>query len=319
MNVREGQVKQFLGPMVLSIILYLSNIFSVFCLVPLLSYYKKGREKQYVLGSTLLILVMMINHGIPIIQGKIQLLGLVTLFDGTLVLAVIGVAIVNLWPFHPMRKLYRIIIVTLFAACFIVPFLENPVVQSSSLEELNKVIKVLRDTGSGMGFAGLSSESFSQILYDSLVGTMVSFYMALVGGSMWFAKNFRLRYETLDSQPESVKTFKVSDVWVWFFILPLLGILAIIALGVLSVPVPGWSLHIITNLSMMAMLVYGWQGIGIIVFWLDRVQAGPLLRLFLRTLLIALFFLPGLNLLLLIFPLLGVSETWINYRDPKRS
>jgi hypothetical protein len=113
--------------------------------------------------------------------------------------------------------------------------------------------------------------------------------------------------------------FRPPEALIW----PLLAGLALVLpelvrpLGPLPLgplPLAGW------NLLLVMLFVYGLAGLGIVRFLLDRLGAPRGLRLAVWLVLVVMSFAPGVNAaLIVVISGLGVSETWINYRNRERS
>ncbi|WP_455382653.1 DUF2232 domain-containing protein [Salinispira pacifica] len=82
----------------------------------------------------------------------------------------------------------------------------------------------------------------------------------------------------------------------------------------------GPAAYAVWNLALVVAFLYAMQGVGIVqhLFRVRRVSRGVRYVALLSG--IALLFVPVANVLIIAgFPLLGVSETWINYRKPNRN
>ena len=114
--------------------------------------------------------------------------------------------------------------------------------------------------------------------------------------------------------PVRLSGFNMPDRFIWVFLLAWAGIIADIFFGL------GVFGYVVWNFGLIATFLFGLQGAGILKFFLERSNLGRGLQSFIMVLLVVLFFIPGLNALLLFgIPIFGVSEVWIKYRKPKRS
>ncbi len=78
--------------------------------------------------------------------------------------------------------------------------------------------------------------------------------------------------------------------------------------------------YVVWNLALVVGFLYGLQGIGIVQYLMRKRSVSRGLRYVLIIAVVALLFVPVANLVVLIgFPLFGVSETWIHYRRIERS
>jgi len=108
--------------------------------------------------------------------------------------------------------------------------------------------------------------------------------------------------------------FKPPEGLIW----PLIAGLALVLLDLVAplgfLELAGW------NLLLAMLFVYGLAGLGILRFLLARLGAPRGMRTLAWVLLAILAFVPGVNAALaVLIPGLGVSETWINYRNTERS
>jgi hypothetical protein len=72
--------------------------------------------------------------------------------------------------------------------------------------------------------------------------------------------------------------------------------------------------------GLIAMFLYGLQGVGILRFLIAKSNAGRGLLRFTTIIIIVMLIIPGINILIILgIPIFGVSETWIHFRKPKRS
>ena len=108
--------------------------------------------------------------------------------------------------------------------------------------------------------------------------------------------------------------FRPAEALIW----PLIAGLALVLLDLVLPHGPlelvGW------NLLLVMLFIYGLAGLGILRFLLDRLGAPRSMRLAVWLVLGVLAFAPGVNAALAVLICgLGVSETWINYRNRERS
>ncbi|HUX13576.1 MAG TPA: DUF2232 domain-containing protein [Spirochaetia bacterium] len=107
---------------------------------------------------------------------------------------------------------------------------------------------------------------------------------------------------------------RIPAYMLWLLLVSWGGVLASVFVGI------GPFEYVVWNLAMIVGFLYAMQGFAIIqyLFRIKNVARGA--RYLLLTGMIALLFVPTANLLVLVsFPVLGVSETWIHYRKLERS
>jgi len=315
--MKRGELQKAAGSGFMAILLYVTGFLSWFSLVPLQAYYRKGKEQSYLVLNLVVFLILSLRHGIPLGSGGITIgEGLWWMESGILFLGIGGLVLINLWPFKPLRRLYRTGIVAVTASLALLPVLEQSHVQQRFVAEAVHITTLLDQAGAELGLLQ-GTETLFELMYQGMVSSVMVFYFVFLSGTMWLAQNFRSRSRI--RQGYQIKSYRLPELAVWSLIIPWLGLLMIVGLDFVNITSPDWIFHLTLNFALLSLVVFGIQGVAIAVYWLDQAGAGPFIRLALRTLLIVLFFMPGPNLILLILPLVGVSETWINYRDPRRS
>jgi len=108
--------------------------------------------------------------------------------------------------------------------------------------------------------------------------------------------------------------FRPAEALIWPLILGLALVLLNLVVPIGPLELAGW------NLLLVMLFIYGLAGLGILRFLLERLGAPRGMRLLTWLVLGALAFAPGVNAALAVLVSgLGVSETWINYRNRERS
>jgi hypothetical protein len=147
----------------------------------------------------------------------------------------------------------------------------------------------------------LFSSSFAALLF------------LLVGGSWWIGNRMAGEGSSGRRATPSLMELHLPEALVWPFLVSwalLLGILYLKPSPVLEAL--AW------NLSLIFTLAYAAQGTGIVAHYLARWKVPRFIRIVLAiSLLIGLTSSPLGTALVAIFPLLGVTELWIPYRNPK--
>jgi hypothetical protein len=108
--------------------------------------------------------------------------------------------------------------------------------------------------------------------------------------------------------------FRPAEWLIWPLIAGLALVLLNLVLPIGPLELAGW------NILLVMLFFYGLAGLGIVRYLLDRLGASRGMRLLTWLVLIVLAGAPGVNLaLIVLISGLGVSETWINYRNRERS
>ncbi len=148
---------------------------------------------------------------------------------------------------------------------------------------------------------------FLMVYLDWHLGTQIGRRMAIVAASREFGQG-------TDIVPDPVGGIRIPAYMLWLLLLTWGGVLLglFVDLGPFA--------YVLWNLAMIVGFLYAMQGVAIVqhLFRIKNVGRGA--RYLLLTGAIALLFVPIANLVVLVsFPLLGVSETWIHYRRLERS
>ena len=107
-----------------------------------------------------------------------------------------------------------------------------------------------------------------------------------------------------------LKDFRVPRQLLWPALIALFLMLLemLVPMGLFRYPV--W------NAGVLLLLVYGFQGLGILLFLMDRYRFPRGMRFLVFVILVSLLLRPGVNVVIMIvIPALGISETWIRYRN----
>jgi len=111
-------------------------------------------------------------------------------------------------------------------------------------------------------------------------------------------------------KPPGLKNFQVPRELLWPVLICWFLILleTMIPLGVFR--------YFVWNAGLVLLLLYGFQGISILQALMDRFKLSRGLRLLVALILISLLLRPGFNVfVMIVVPGLGISETWIRYRN----
>lgn len=161
--------------------------------------------------------------------------------------------------------------------------------------------------------ASLDVETLTRSSLLVLDSSFVGLFLALLAGSWWIGN----RISGVGS-PGRLLAGRLSDYrlpypLVWAFLATWTGVLVVTWLK-LGMPYQA----VVWNLAIAASLAYALQGLGIVSHLMRRIKMSGMLRICLGITALALLLTPPFGTVLVaILPLLGVTEVWIPYRNPK--
>lgn len=233
-----------------------------------------------------------------------------------------GLIVYHLPRLAGMRRLYRLIIGGIVAAVGALPTVLQLVGDGPLAQVLNaQIAAVLTMVGTGAEAGGaeiaLIRETSGRIIERLFA---FSLFLVLVG-NWYFATVLEARRSivrgvlpTGDLLPPVSVRFKLPSWGIWVLLVSWAGVLVTIVAPATEVFAP-----IVWNVALIALLLYGLVGLGIVRSLLARSSTHPLLRRLASIGLLVLLFVPRVNTIVLIgLPLLGASELWITYRPELR-
>lgn len=233
----------------------------------------------------------------------------------------VGLGATNMQWKVQLRLFYKVICVTLVAGVASIPV----IYLLSRDEQITALIKAQIE-GVSQVFAGVAAEGVTgtaatgilsdpdalvQLIQSILLRNYLFMYFAILSGSVWMGISVGNR--TVGRAPRKFADFFLPEKMIW----PLLFSWAIVLLDTFF-PV-GKLRYAAWNIGLIFLLTYGVQGIGIIQTLFDRRGVGRGIRAALFVGVTLMLFWPGANLLIIVgFPILGISELWIHYRTSEK-
>jgi hypothetical protein len=160
--------------------------------------------------------------------------------------------------------------------------------------------------------AGAELDMLAAIARNVLWSSFGAGIFLTLGASWLIALRMRARADR-SVFTRRVLGFRLADICVWPFLLSWAGVLAGFMVKFPPIGYVSW------NCAIVLSALFGFQGYAIIRYWIARIFKEERSRVLVGGLLIMVLFIPGLNVLpLVLIPLLGVSEIWIDYRFEER-
>jgi hypothetical protein len=146
--------------------------------------------------------------------------------------------------------------------------------------------------------------------------SLLADYAVLLAFSWWAgqAAANRVRVAAGIAPAFRLSRFRLETAWVWPLIVAGGLVLADLFFGI-----AGWA-YIAWNIGLVLLFLFGLQGMAIILFLFEKYRVPRLLWVLLVVGLVILAASPGAGLfIVLVIPILGVSENWIRYRIPREA
>lgn len=310
----------------ISVIMYEIGFLSFLYLVPLQVMAKKRGENGLLFSSVLVLAAVLVTafihtRGIEDIQLKNVLIFL------ELVLPVMLVAsfyAVNKQFTQEWRNLYRLLGVTMAVGLVSIPVILI-IKQNTNFVEYfrNQIAMIVEGVTSTLFLqSGIYEEGLISSLFrpERIIQTIkaVFFRNYLFSFFLILTLNWRIGVgiarRFFGGTVPRLSQFILPNKFIWVLLISWAGILADIFFGL---KVAG---YIVWNIGLIALFLYGLQGIGILRHLLGRASLGRGMQTFFIVMIVFLLIVPGINALILLgIPILGVSEVWIHFRKPKRS
>ena len=160
------------------------------------------------------------------------------------------------------------------------------------------------------GEAGFRGEELAAMTRAVLLRSYLLDYLLVLTFCWWVGTVLGAR--SLGRRPgiTPLARFRPAEALIWPLILGLALVLLNLVVPLGPLELAGW------NLLLIMLFLYGLAGLGILRFLLDRLGAPRSMRLAAWLVLGVLALAPGVNAALaVVISGLGVSETWINYRN----
>jgi hypothetical protein len=153
-----------------------------------------------------------------------------------------------------------------------------------------------------------------EIFQAFLARSLLADYMVLLTFSWWAGQAAAARAPAFFGIQPSFRfvRFRLESWWLWPLIASGALVLADLFFGISSWAFVGW------NIGLVLLFLYGVQGMAIIWFLFDKYHLPRILWLLLVAGLLILAVSPGIGaIILVVVPILGISENWIRYRIPR--
>jgi len=242
-----------------------------------------------------------------------------------------GMLVVNLPLARRPRTLELLLVATAIAGAVLVP-LGIAVSRSSAFQlAMDQLFSEVSRTLSAVVVPGQDSNAsafFSQMVQparlramteETLLRSFLADYLVLVSFSWWAGQaGGRRRTAFQDAAPGfRLSRFRLESWWLWPLILSGAVVLADLFLGLgargLTVlAYTGW------NVGLALLFLFGLQGMAIVMFLFEKYRLPRILWFLLVVGIVVLAASPGAGIfIVLIIPVLGISENWIRFRIPR--
>lgn len=304
---------------ILSLVLYyLGTVDALFFLfaVPLQVLYAKRGARQFGLAS----LIVLVGIGLFAVwrtgqvaagQARWLLVALEMVAD---ILIVAGLCVVNVEWRNLRRRLYRFLAATGAAGIVSLPLVlmlaSNKQVAAVMQRQVSQVVTVLNASfGGGAGASTnppFNAVELTAYLRRVVLGNFLFMYFLVLTGVWRVGVMFAARSGS--ARPEPLATFALPVQLLW----PILAVWAmVLADRLFHLGAFGYAAW---NLAMIGAFLYGLQGVGIVQHLFARYKVAWGIRILLVLAVLFLLILPGVATIVIIaFPILGISELWIRY------
>ena len=310
-----------------SLLLYHTGVGLLLFLVPLQIVASRRGIRSLALAAGVFFAVFLIirfwpavfsnDHALPDILGTIEI--------GVVGVLLIGMIVVNLPLRRRPRTLVMLLAATALAGAAALPaavWLSGiPAFQQSMdalFAEISKalsgVLAPAADTGAAAFFAQmLQPARLRQMSEAYLLRSLLADYAILLAFSWWAGQAAARRARALlDSTPGfRLSRFRLESGWLWPLIVSGALVLVDLFFGISVWAYAAW------NIGLVLLFLFGLQGMAIVLFLFEKYRLPRLLWFLLVVGLVILAASPGAGLfIVLVIPVLGISENWIRYRIP---
>ncbi len=302
-----------------SILFFQLRVAFFFFLVPLFLY-GLDRDRNKTAAAAAIVWLVMFLQGLNLTRGagdigiSRSLLLLIDLSYPTLLLAgTVG------FFFLEGRTLRRLAILTVAAGCLSIPVVlsaaSNETLTGILREQIVAVTQMLREPlsdSASFEASILMTELTPQVMVETTKNLFFRFYLAgyfiLLSFGYAFARGIRARF--FGGQGIDPSLYRVPENLIWGLLTALPAVALDLVMDI------GWIAYPFWNAGAILLLVFGFQGLGIIRYRMSRSPRLRRARFFIVMMFVFLVFMPVVNVIaLLSIPLLGVSELWIRYRE----
>ena len=307
---------------VVSFFLYQMNMIILFCIPLQILYVRKGERLLFFSGISVLaaLAIAALIRTAPVAEPGIRqgLLAIDILLPACFI---VGLGAVDLEWKVPLRRFYKVILVTAVAGVLSIP----AIYLLGRNESISTLIKVQIEAVSQI-FAGAVAETPSEAtlgglfsdpdkLVETIKGILLRNYLfifyIILSGSTWVGTSFGNR--TMGKQPRRFVDFRLPEKLIWPLLFSWALVLLDIAFDIGVIKYAAW------NLGLIFLLTYGMQGVGILQTILQRRNVPRGIRMALVFAMVLMLFWPGVNFIIIIgLPVLGISELWVHYRTSQK-
>lgn len=302
-----------------SVVLFRFSLFLLIFVIPLAVLYRRRGFFPGLIGSLVAfagIAGMKIYH-MASIQGAVfrpDLLGIDLVVPGTFLL---GLAVMEAPELKSLRAYQRLLVAAVLAGIAGLPLLryvmtspEFDMILRAQIQAMVRSLTEGQAAGADLPFTG--TEEVVRLSRIVFLNTYLAGYFMTLAANWVIGVRLSMRIAGESGEFPPFTRFRLPDAAVWAFLLFWTVVFLSFFRDLGIVRMLAW------NLGLIAAILYGCQGVGIIKIWTAVLPRGT--RLALTFLLVTLVFVPGINVILIAgVPLLGVSELWVNYRTKERS
>ncbi|TFG62001.1 MAG: hypothetical protein E4H36_09020 [Spirochaetales bacterium] len=307
-----------------AVLFYELGFLAFFFMVPLQFLYRMRGEELGILSSIAAAVIILILGLIR--TASVEESDLRTLLMGieifTLFIFLGGLYISNSRLIPVGRQLYRLLIACLIAgglsAVFFIMLERSGTLQRLLKSLFSQVLEILNISGdeaagtAGGGFLGglLTPDSLYEGFREAIFRFFLFLYFLLLTMTIKIGSLFRRN--STEGKNYAAILFHVPDWMIWPLIVSWGGVL--LGVFVKTGPLP----YVFWNTGLISLFIYGFQGVGILKYLMQKAKMQRGVQLFLNFVLVLLLIIPGINMITIFgIPALGVSEVWIKYRQRK--
>ncbi len=286
------------------------GVLYIFCMIPLHLIQKKYPGKVFFASSALLTLGIILWDSIGYISIGLDNADILIAALGMFYPSSLFIGIIVFYMPVDIRKLYRFLLAGIVPGLIGIYFVFLFEGEGASAEKaVNFYYSIFQEVLKFSGYSEVDGDSIAFLFTLALRIIKSSFLpiwffltgLGILMSELIFSRQTRIRKTFLDG-------FKVPDLFLWpFIVLWIIALLDIVlGLGILGI--------LVWNIALVFLMVYGTAGISILMYLGARkgIRLNPLSWVIFS---IFLLLIPVINVIMLIvIPVLGISEHWIKYR-----
>lgn len=303
---------------ILSGFLYLSYILSFVFLVPVQQSFAGRGMRAGLVSSLAAFIVIVVGTVVRMIQ--LRFFDILSLISSALPALLLLVALYWINAEKPrLSRIARIALAMLVLSLIAFPFVLRMGSDATFIGQLTAYVKATIDTsGLALDDSRLAAELVQRAVSIISAG-FSAFILWILAGSWWLGTLLasKSRAALAGLTPE-IKVPRLAAVKVPYAALWPSLLLWALLFTALALKAEGIIRLLAWNLALCAASIYGLQGIGVLSFLLQKPGVPPFLRRILPLALIAALLSQATSAVVLIgLPVLGITEVWIPYRNPK--